>query len=67
MDGTDINPGSKYQDNIDQPTDNKKLSYQHNVAEIQEGTIGDNIVPATFPDNEKNVAPPNPNLSLIHI
>ena len=41
------------QKNITEPTDNKKLTYQHNVEEVQEGVIGDNPTTVNFPANEK--------------
>ena len=41
------------QKNITEPTDNKKLTYQHNVEEVQEGVIGNNPTTVNFPANEK--------------
>ena len=45
---------SKYQPDgeVVVPSDTKRLNYQHNVAEVQEGDIGENSIEASFPANE---------------
>tara|TARA_B100002019_G_scaffold288270_1_gene301597 strand:+ start:529 stop:5166 length:4638 start_codon:yes stop_codon:yes gene_type:complete len=48
-----VGDGTKYQPDgeLTIPTDTKKINYQHNVAEVQEGDIGENVVEANFPSN----------------
>ena len=48
-----VGDGSKYQPgDLEVPSDTKRLNYQHNVAEVREGDIGENSVEASFPANE---------------
>ena len=48
-----VGDGSKYQPGVlEVPSDTKRINYQHNVAEVQEGDIGENSIEASFPANE---------------
>jgi len=53
-----VGDGSKYQPDgeVVVPSDTKRLNYQHNVAEVQEGDIGENSIEASFPANENLTA-----------